>query len=121
MVSLPHLGRGVVLRSDLWRSGCSSATCAAQAKQAETEKRVTDLAAQLEALQHENETLHRQNLTLQSALVVRSSASVLQTAPRPASDPTVSTSGQARSFSGQAPVVLLCNLDTCGFSGLFCK
>ena len=60
---------------------------------------MVDLAAQLEALQHENETLHRQNLTLQSALVVRSSESVLQTAPRPASDPTVSTRGQARPFS----------------------
>ena len=64
-----------------------------------------DLAAQLEALQHENETLHRQNLTLQSALVVRSSESVLQTAPRSAPDPTVSTSGQARSYKARAPAL----------------
>lgn len=75
---------------------------------------MVDLATQLEALQHENETLHRQNLTLQSALVVRSSESVLQAAPRPASDPTVSTSGQARSFRARTPVFSLCSLDTCG-------
>ncbi|KAK9842545.1 hypothetical protein WJX81_005329 [Elliptochloris bilobata] len=66
-----------------------------KAKQAEIEKRMVDLAAQLEALQHENKTLHRQNQTLQSALVVRSSEGVLQAAPRPAKDASVSPSGQA--------------------------
>ena len=74
---------------------------------------MVDLAAQLEALQHENEMLHRQNLTLQSALVVRSSESVLQPAPRPATDSTVSTSGQARSFSARAKPCL-CSLEACG-------
>jgi Tfp pilus assembly protein FimV len=69
-----------------------------QAKQAETEKRVSDLAAQLEALQHENEALHQQNLTLQSALVVRASAPAPAPAPAPASAPDspASTSGQVR-------------------------
>jgi len=65
-----------------------------QAKQAETEKRVSDLAAQLEALQHENEALHQQNLTLQSALVVRASAPA--PAPTSAPDSPASTSGQVR-------------------------
>ena len=99
----------VVLRQTLWCSDCLVVPCAAQAKQAETEKRVSDLASQLEALQHENETLHRQNLTLQSALVVRSSESVLQMVPRPATDPTVSTSGQARSSArGRVSLCAVC-------------
>jgi len=70
----------------------------AQAKQGETEKRVSDLAAQLEALQHENEALHQQNLPLQAALVVRAAAPAPAPTPAPASAPDspASTSGQVR-------------------------
>lgn len=65
-----------------------------QAKQAETETRVAELAAQLEQLQQENQSLYRRNLTLQSALVVRSAEPALPTAPRGSVESAVSTSGQ---------------------------